>query len=151
MTTTTNVEQVKLNVMTKAQYNAATKANDELYFVTDEQFANTDLSNLTATGKEVCANMAMPSDRYVDLTLGATDATYTAPADGYFALSSIFNTNGYLHMYRQGIRYGNTLGYSTGRWVDSFIPVAKGQTVQIQYNGTASVQSFRFIYANGAQ
>ena len=35
MTTTTNVPQVKLNIMTKAQYNAATKSPTELYMVTD--------------------------------------------------------------------------------------------------------------------
>ena len=35
MTTTTNVKQVKLNVMTKEQYNAAEKNPTELYMVTD--------------------------------------------------------------------------------------------------------------------
>ena len=34
-TTTTNVEQVKLNVMTQAQYDAATKSATELYMITD--------------------------------------------------------------------------------------------------------------------
>ena len=35
MTTTTNVKQVKLNVMTQAQYNSATKNPTELYMITD--------------------------------------------------------------------------------------------------------------------
>lgn len=35
MTTTTNVSQVKLNIMTKSQYNSATKNANELYMVTD--------------------------------------------------------------------------------------------------------------------
>lgn len=37
MPTTTNVAQVKLNIMTKAQYDAATKSATELYAVTDAQ------------------------------------------------------------------------------------------------------------------
>lgn len=35
MPTTTNVSQVKLNIMTKQQYEAATKNPNELYAVTD--------------------------------------------------------------------------------------------------------------------
>lgn len=98
------------------------------------------------------AHQAMPSDKYINLTLGASASGYTAPADGYFVLSSTFNTNGYLYMYRSNdTRYGTTLPYITNQWVDSFVPVAKGDIMIIQYNGTASVQFFRFIYANGAQ
>jgi hypothetical protein len=118
------------------------------YGITDG--ANTDLSNLTTTGKNTAAHLAMPSTRYNNLTLGASGVYYTAPADGYFALASIFNTNGYLYMYRGTTRYGTTLTYSAGLWVDSFVPVSKGDSISIQYNGTASVHSFFFIYANGA-
>lgn len=113
---------------------------------------NTDLSNLTSAGKEVCANMSMPSGRYINLTLGSSGAGYTAPADGYFSLASTFDTNGLLYLYRgSGARYGLSFLYNANIWVDSFIPVAKGDVIIIQYNGTASVHSFRFIYANGAQ
>ena len=68
MTTTTNVKQTKLNIMTQSQYNSATKNATELYMVTDAQIsyndltdkptipdtsnlANKDLSNLSATGE----------------------------------------------------------------------------------------------------
>ena len=37
MSTTTNVAQVKLNVMTQAQYDVATKSPTELYMITDAQ------------------------------------------------------------------------------------------------------------------
>lgn len=36
MPTVTNVEQVKLNIMTSAQYTAATKNANEFYLVTDD-------------------------------------------------------------------------------------------------------------------
>lgn len=45
MTTTTNVSQVKLNIMTQAQYNSATKNTNELYMVTDATINYNDLSN----------------------------------------------------------------------------------------------------------
>ena len=35
MSTTTNVQQVKLNIMTQSQYNSATKSATELYMITD--------------------------------------------------------------------------------------------------------------------
>ena len=45
MTTTTNVKQTKLNIMTQSQYNSATKNATELYMVTDAQISYNDLSN----------------------------------------------------------------------------------------------------------
>ena len=100
---------------------------------------------------EYMAHCAMPGTKYTNLTLGVSGTGYTAPADGYIALSSTFNTNGYLYMYRSGTpRYGIVIPYITSQWVDLCIPVAKGQGVIVQYNGTASVQAFNFIYANGA-
>lgn len=45
MTTTTNVQQVKLNVMTQSQYNSATKSATELYAITDATVNYNDLSN----------------------------------------------------------------------------------------------------------
>ena len=46
MSTTTNVPQVKLNIMTQQQYNAATKNPTELYMVTDAQVSYNDLADL---------------------------------------------------------------------------------------------------------
>ena len=46
--------------------------------------AEKDLSNITAEAKSQIAGHGMPSSNYVDLTLGASGATYTAPASGYF-------------------------------------------------------------------
>ena len=45
MTTTTNVTQVKLNVMNQSQYDSATKNPTELYMVTDAQLSYTDLTD----------------------------------------------------------------------------------------------------------
>ena len=45
MATTTNVKQVKLNIMTQSQYNSATKNANELYMLTDAQINYNDLIN----------------------------------------------------------------------------------------------------------
>lgn len=45
MTTTTNVKQTKINIMTQSQYNSATKNTNELYMITDAQINYNDLTN----------------------------------------------------------------------------------------------------------
>lgn len=56
MTTTTNVSQVKLNIMTQEQYDGANINQSEFYMITDGassvDSANRDLSNLTSTGSD---------------------------------------------------------------------------------------------------
>lgn len=116
--------------------------------------ADTALSNITATGKEVCANMGMPSDRYVVLTAGAAGSTYSMPADGYIyfngrstsqyaniGLISKSNNNTTLVSFNNYCQYANN-------YMNITIPVSKGQTVQISYFDTDTLQ-LRFVYANG--
>lgn len=45
------------------------------------------------------ARMAMPSNKYIDLTLGASGSTYTAPANGYFQLAVLDGTS--IQLYNQ--------------------------------------------------
>ena len=94
---------------------------------------------------------AMPSDKYIDLTIGATGATYVAPANGF--INVIINSaNGYLYV--NCFDSNNTYCYSstesngtstTGSRV--LCPIRKGHKYQIGYSGTVS--QFRFIYAQG--
>ena len=46
--------------------------------------ADKDLSNLTTVGQAVVSHLSMLSDSFIEMTLGATETTYTAPADGAF-------------------------------------------------------------------
>lgn len=83
---------------------------------------------------EFIAHQAMPSDKYIDLTVGASGTEYTAPADGY-----VYASGGNL----------NGCASSSVRYYDNFLPVRRGGTFILTYtNGTPS--SFRFFYANGA-
>ena len=63
MTTTTNVQQVKLNVMTQSQYNSATKNANELYMITDAEVLPSQTGN---SGKYLTTNGTTASWATVD-------------------------------------------------------------------------------------
>ena len=116
--------------------------------------AGTDLANLNAAGREVAAGASMPSNRYVDLTLGANGTNYTAPADGWFTLSMDGVANNYA-MLRTSSNSMRTVGASPPNgttWAGTFIPVKKGDTVGVNYYSAGAIATvFRFIYAEGAE
>lgn len=117
------------------------------YGITDG--ANTDLSNITNAGKEVCANMSMPSTRYVDLTVGASGASYTMPADGYIFMSATSTAAGQNIQLSGGLNtrvYSNAASQGWRIW----LPVRKGLIVTANYSMPNSIE-LRFIYAEGAQ
>lgn len=91
MPTTTNVEKVKLNLMTTAQYTAATKDPNQLYMVTDAQISYNDLSNkpnlatvaTTGSYNDLSNKPTIPTVNNATLTIqknGTTVKTFTANA-----------------------------------------------------------------------
>ena len=103
---------------------------------------------------------SLPSNSYIDLTLGNTNTLYTAPADGYFTFgkegsSSIGNHqfNG-LYLYHNGADIGGTnqsCCTSNHSIPILILPVKKGNIVRISYTTTGALHYFRFIYALGSQ
>ena len=55
MTTTTNVKQVKMNIMTQAQYDTITPVETELYAITDAELVTID-SALSASSENPVQN-----------------------------------------------------------------------------------------------
>ena len=114
--------------------------------------AGVDLANVNDAGKAVMASMAMPSSRYIDLTLGASGTAYTAPADGWVLLWRVCSGQGGL----AGL-YGRIVSIFSGDANEEFcihIPVAKGEVFYIYYGELKTGQlndHFRFYYANGSQ
>ena len=115
------------------------------------------------------AHMAMISDKYIDLTLGASGATYTAPADGwvyYYAASTTKNTihNAYCRLnqgsrppveLRAQPRINLTTDTSKTSEVLCFLaPVIRGNFI-IRYRGfnaqDANNPYFRFYYTVGSE
>lgn len=113
--------------------------------------AGTDLANVTDTGKILMSGMGMPSDTYVNLTLGASGSTYTAPANGYFLLRKAATAAGqYLYIGSNRLFVSNR-AVSSSDTMELYLPVVKGQIVDIHYDLRGSTGQFRFIYAQGAE
>ena len=114
--------------------------------------ADTNLGNLSTAGKDLASGLGMPSSRYINLTLGASGSTYTAPANGWFFVRKV--STGIQVIYLTNHTNGMTLScYSSnsGEYLDSIMPVVKGQSVGCEYSTGGTTQFFRFIYAEGAE
>lgn len=99
------------------------------------------------------ANQAMPSDKHINLTLGASDTSYTAPADGWFSIAKMSTDTGQRIQMFCAITGLNTsaTAAASGNNVRCFLPVKKNDIVKIIYDTSGSLAYFYFIYAKGAQ
>lgn len=94
----------------------------------------------------------MPSNKYIDLSLGATGTTYTAPANGWF----MFDGQGPTWIdaavsFQNGPHYGYCYkSRESDNYTRLLIPVQKGAVLLLQYDSTVTnLIQFRFIYAQG--
>ena len=110
-----------------------------------------DLTNVNNSGTSRSAMWAMPSATSINLTLGATGTTYTAPANGYFCLSAGgTGSNNWIEMTCGAMENGiyGTIGWN----LKLFVPAQKEQVLTIAYqNIDVSTANFRFIYAQGSE
>ena len=121
--------------------------------------ADKDFSNVDDDGSSRGASWAFPSETYTNLTLGASGATYTAPANGWVQVTQAFSSSGATLVIavvgtNQDIVCMDSHANSTNISINAFIPVSKGQTFKVNYTGTlASSQwnRFQFIYAQGSE
>lgn len=121
--------------------------------------ADVDFTNVNDSGTSLSAGWAMPSDTYINLTLGANASTYTAVANGWVQITQAFNeTNAKMSIAVVGTNNdaicSDASANSGNTSLNAFIPVLKGQTFKVNYNGTlASSQwnRFIFIYAQGSE
>lgn len=96
---------------------------------------------------------SMPSNKSESLTLGASDATYKAPGNGWFYLEATVPTSGF------AIRFVATDGTARKAQVRAIsgnqfcvvplYPATAGEVVQVHYDGTLTNVVFKFIYADG--
>ena len=134
-----------------------------LYFYVGETVQNANLIDAgrigeilpTKTDMQQAAKASMPSDRYIDLSLGASGSTYTAPANGWFyVVKTSSASNQYLNIYNttsSWICMGNNTSAS-GQQLRVYVPVKKGDAAYVSYNmggKNDKYDLFRFIYAEG--
>lgn len=142
------------------------RGNGSLYYYVGETVQNANLIDAGRIGEVLAdkvdmlqaSGAGMPSDKYIDLTPGASGSTYTAPANGWFTIScqSSVNNGAVIFMNLSSsdlITLSSRVVAGTTQAVS--IPCKKGDVIQLGYDGTISVSgasySFRFIYAQGAQ
>lgn len=124
----------------------ATKANTDL---SNTQFSLLKNNNGTLKWNNInMSAMCMPSKNIaIDLTLGASGANYTAPADGYIRCVIAADASGFIGMHNCYWQNGT----NSGAYIGGMIPVVAGAIVGINYAGKQSVVSFKFIYAKGSE
>ena len=97
------------------------------------------------------ANMAMPSNSYVDLTLGASGASYTAPADGWVSLVKTATAiNQFISLSTPTISTV-CIAPLANAGLGLFLPVKQNDTFYTTYDAGGTTNHFRFIYAVGAE
>lgn len=101
------------------------------------------------------AGWGMPSTKETDLVLGASGATYTAPANGWFVLIQRINDVGLGVVLQTSGRTGQQIrnNCSQANQICAVtLPVLKGEVVAAYYgtlSSTTSNNAFKFIYAEG--
>lgn len=142
------------------------KSNGSLYFFVASVAQNAPLANLgriEETKVDKNSSWGFPSNRYIDLELGASGSTYTAPANGYFCWNGIVN-NSYIVLTIGATDVSNVdnavktakRGYtanSVSQEAKAFVAeVAKNTVIHVWFGGNGNFisGSFKFIFAEGS-
>ncbi|MBR1399951.1 MAG: hypothetical protein IJ564_07265 [Alphaproteobacteria bacterium] len=118
-----------------------------------EQLANKadiNAGNFSEIGKSYLSGLSMPSDRYIDLTLGASGSTYTAPANGYVALKKEATAGGQAVLIESSNKISSrSVSTATGQEPSVTIPVFRGDSFTVTYGAGGATRYFKFIYSKG--
>ena len=152
--TDTNAHLI-VNDMTEAQFAQLTNVDSNQLYLTEDESANQDLSNLTNAGRILGSGLGMPSNTYIDLTLGTSGLTYTAPANGYFCLNkNKTSQTQYIALINTSMTMGvwsNGNPGASGGMVYTYLPVKRGDIVSVVYSASGTVNYFKFVYAQGSE
>lgn len=135
----------------------ATSESDWWKVVKDQSKANTDMDNLTETGKNEITSYAFPSSRYDELELMPSGQNYTAPADGWYCIGKLIGSVSavnYVDLHNTSNGIVSTLSLTSGgsgNALRGFLPVMKGEIVKVSYNINGNTEYFRFYYAEGVK
>jgi len=96
------------------------------------------------------AKMGMPSGRVINLALGTSGLSYTAPANGYYYINKSATAGAqYVIMANKTCGY-NVLGFlSQAFMLTLMLPVRKDDVVSLEYNAAGATNAFQFFYAEG--
>lgn len=109
---------------------------------------------------EWASTASKPSDKYIELTLGASGTQYTAPANGWFLLSKKIGSNSSTASLWAAFtdlsnnlrtEYRSPIGASEAAIASIMIPASKGKSIKLDYTLTGDTVNFRFIYDEGSK
>ena len=101
--------------------------------------------------KDAVVHLATPSSTSVDLTLGASGTSYTAPADGWVVFKKEANSTGqFVYINGNGLETGVYSPYTGLCELVTNAPVSKNKPFSTYYSADGNTKVFNFIYAIGA-
>lgn len=107
---------------------------------------------LKYSDKGIISGWGFPSIRITNLALGASGATYEAPANGWFFLDANAGAAGqfieYVGVNANYYQYVYST-YNSAQPLQFLCPVSSGDVITINYNTNAGVNKFCFVYAQG--
>lgn len=140
-----------------AASNTSTYSSSKIEKLTNITSSDTSISvTKSDTGVDIVANKdlvtsyAFPSNKYVDLKLGASNSSYTMPANGYIYIGGLSNgADGRIEVFtgRIGTKCVNPISKNS---LKCFIPVVKSDVAQLAY-ANVDISVFRFVYAVGSE
>ena len=136
----------------KYDFESGTKKNTFISLTPKRPFRAIDYSD-----KSEVSGWGMPSTKYINLTVGTSQSSYTAPANGWVNFSIVCNAgNSYCDLLtytNEGTLYNFVTSKSNfnsaGQYLGVIVPVRKGQQFKIQYGNKQTNHLFTFIYAEG--
>lgn len=138
------------------------RGNGSLYYYVGETVQNANLIDAGRIEETLVKKVDMqqatiasfPSNRYIDLELGASGTEYTAPANGSYYIDKMGNNGTWVGFINFGItntyNYAITIPIYNTNGV-ALLPVKKNDKVIVNYNAAGRLNRFVFIYAEGEQ
>ena len=141
------------------------QGNGSLYFKVANAVQNLELlnvgevmeavNNVVPNNKELITGYAFPSSKYIDLTAGASGTTYTAPANGWFALNT-YVSGAWVALLNSSNNMREISPKVSSLDMSCMLPVCKGDEVLLNYDGSWSPYTwqphpFIFVYAKGSE
>lgn len=115
------------------------------------RFTSSDVNSINCYSRADLSSLGMPSNKYIDLTPGASGSTYIAPANGWFFMDvGLTDAKGAAQLSCGAI--GASAIPQTGVSPSyALLPAHAGNVVKLTYGLSAKFNAFRFIYSRGEQ
>ena len=109
--------------------------------------------NFSQSGRSYLSGLGMPSNKYINLTLGASGSTYTAPANGTFYFRKRSTAAGqYISLANSSNKtYEEYYSSNSNQDFGISMNVLKGVAINANYTFGGTTHEFKFVYAQGEQ